>query len=175
MQRVPFHYGWVILASGAVGAFMTTPGQTIGVSSFFDPVARDVALSRAEVALYYTIGTLAGILPAPLVGHWIDRRGPRQTAGVIALAVTLACSVMACAQPALTLTLGFAVLRGSAVGALSLVSQHVINLWFVHRRGMAAAAASVGYALGGMAFPPVSEALMRAVGGDTPTSCSGCS
>ena len=164
LQRMPFHYGWLILASGALGAFMTTPGQTIGVSSFFDPVARDVTLSRAEVALYYTMGTLAGILPAPLVGHWIDRRGPRLTAGVIALAVTLACSIMACAQSAFTLTLGFAVLRGSAVGALSLVSQHVINLWFVHRRGMAAAAASVGYALGGMAFPPVSEVLMRAVG-----------
>jgi len=47
---MPFHYGWVILASGALGAFMTTPGQTIGVSSFFDPVARDLALSRADVA-----------------------------------------------------------------------------------------------------------------------------
>jgi MFS family permease len=164
IQRVPFHYGWVILASGALGAFMTTPGQTIGVSSFFDPVARDVALSRAEVALYYTIGTLAGIFPAPLVGHWIDRRGPRLTAGVIALAVTLACSVMALAQSALTLTLGFAVLRGSAVGALSLVSQHVINLWFVSRRGMAAAAASLGYALGGMVFPPMVNILMHAVG-----------
>jgi MFS family permease len=79
------------------------------------------------------------------------------------LAVTLACGVMACAQSALALTLGFALLRGSAVGALSLVSQHVINLWFIHHRGMAAAA-SVGCALGGMAFPPLSEALMRAVG-----------
>jgi MFS family permease len=161
---VPFHYGWVILVSGALGAFMTTPGQTIGVSSFFDPLARDLALSRAEVALYYTIGTLAGILPAPLVGSWIDRRGPRLTAGAIALALALACGVMALTQSALTLTLGFAVLRGSAVGALSLVSQHVINLWFVHRRGIAAAAASLGYALGGMVFPPVIEVLMRAVG-----------
>jgi MFS family permease len=82
---------------------------------------------------------------------------------VIALAVTLACTVMAFAQSALTLMLGFAVLRGSAVGALSLVSQHVINLWFVHRRGMAAAAVSLGYALGGMVFPPVVDRLMRAV------------
>jgi MFS family permease len=147
-----------------LGAFMTTPGQTIGVSSFFDPLARDVALSRAEVALYYTVGTPAGILPAPLVGRWIDRRGPRLAAGAMALAVTLACGVMALTQSAPTLMLGFALLRGSAVGALSLGSQHVINLWFVHRRGMAAAAASVGYALGGMVFPPMIDALMRAVG-----------
>jgi MFS family permease len=47
---------------------------------------------------------------------------------------------------------------------LSLVSQHVINLWFVARRGIAATAASVGVALGGVVFPQVIEALMRAGG-----------
>jgi hypothetical protein len=65
MRAVPFHYGWVILASGALGSFMTTPGQTYGVSPFFDPVAHDLGLSRAAVATAYTIGTLAGVLPAP--------------------------------------------------------------------------------------------------------------
>jgi hypothetical protein len=57
IERVPFHYGWVILASGALGAFMTTPGQTIGVSSFFDPLAKDLGLSRAEVALSQAMRT----------------------------------------------------------------------------------------------------------------------
>ena len=55
MRSVPFHYGWVILASGALGSFMTTPGQTYGVSPFFDPVAHDLGLSRAAVATAYTI------------------------------------------------------------------------------------------------------------------------
>jgi len=45
---VPCHYGWVILIGGALDAFMTTPGQTVGVSAFFDPLAQDLALSRAE-------------------------------------------------------------------------------------------------------------------------------
>jgi len=54
----------------------------------------------------------------------------------------LACVVMALTSSALTLTIGFAAIRGAAVGALSLVSQHVINLWFVTRRGMAATAAA---------------------------------
>lgn len=105
IERVPFHYGWVILASGALGAFMTTPGQTIGVSSFFDPLAKDLGLSRAEVALSYSIGTLAGILPAPLVGRWIDRRGPRVAVGAITVALALACGAMALAWSALTLNL----------------------------------------------------------------------
>ena len=88
IEWIPFHYGWVILVSGARGAFMTTPGQTIGVFSFFDLLAKDLGLSRAEVAL--AIGTLASILPAPLVGRWTDRRGPRVTAGAIAFSLALA-------------------------------------------------------------------------------------
>ena len=161
---LPFHYGWVILVSGGLGAFMTTPGQTIGVSSFFDPITADLGLSRATVAWCYAIGTLAGVLPAPLVGRWIDRRGPRLTAAFIALAVALACGAMALAHSALTLTIGFALLRGSAVGALSLVSQHVINLWFVERRGIAVAAVSLGLALGSVVVPPVVEAIVHAAG-----------
>ena len=35
MRSVPFHYGWVILTSGALGSYLTTPGQTYGVSPFF--------------------------------------------------------------------------------------------------------------------------------------------
>ena len=162
--RVPFHYGWVILASGALGAFMTLPGQTQGVSVFFDPIATTLGLTRPQTALAYTVGTLAGTLPAPLVGRWIDRRGPRLTGGIIALAMAAACAVMAATSSFLTLTIGFAVLRGAAVGALSLVSQHVINLWFVQRRGIAAAAASLGLALGSVCFPPVMEALITVFG-----------
>jgi MFS family permease len=76
----------------------------------------------------------------------------------------LACVVMALTWSALTLTIGFAALRGATIGGLSLVSQHVINLWFVTRRGMAATAASVGVALGGVVFPQVIDALIRSGG-----------
>jgi MFS family permease len=164
VEALPFHYGWLILVGGAMGSFMTLPGQTNGVSVFLDPIAADLALSRSQVAVAYTIGTLMGALPAPLVGRWIDRRGPRLAAAAIAIAMGLACAVMALTWSALTLTIGFAALRGATIGGLSLVSQHVINLWFVTRRGMAATAASVGVALGGVVFPQVIEALIRAGG-----------
>ena len=164
IAALPFHYGWVILVAGAIGSFMTLPGQTNGVSMFFDPLATDLGLTRAQIAVAYTVGTLCGILPAPFVGRWIDRRGPRLAAGLIALAMGLACVVMAFAWSALMLTIGFAMIRGAAVGALSLVSQHVINLWFVTRRGMAATAASIGVALGGVAFPQFIDGLIRAGG-----------
>jgi MFS family permease len=71
---------------------------------------------------------------------------------------------MAAIQSASMLFLGFALLRGTAIGGLSLVSQHIVNLWFVYRRGIAAAAASLGLAVGSMTFPPVLNALMANYG-----------
>lgn len=156
----PFHYGWVILGAGALGSFMTLPGQTAGVSVFFDPVTADLGISRTWASSAYAVGTLAGILPAPVIGRWIDNRGPRLTATIIAGALALACVFMALVQSGTMLIIGFALLRGTAIGGLSLVSQQVVNLWYVQRRGIAAAAASLGLAAGSMIFPPVIDLLM---------------
>lgn len=156
----PVHYGWVILAAGAFGSFMTLPGQTAGVSVFFDPITADLGVSRSWASTAYAAGTLAGILPAPLIGRWIDRRGPRLTAMVITIALALACGTMALVNSGIMLLVGFALLRGTAIGGLSLISQQVVNLWFVQRRGIAAAAASLGLAAGSMVFPHLMDELI---------------
>ena len=139
---------------------MTLPGQTAGVSVFFDPITTDLGISRTWASTAYAAGTLVGILPAPVIGRWIDRRGPRLTATIIAASLALACAYMAFVQSALMLLLGFALLRGTAIGGLSLVSQQVVNLWFVQRRGLAAAAASLGLAAGSMVFPQLINSLI---------------
>jgi MFS family permease len=90
------HYGWVILGAGTFGSFMTLPGQTAGVSVFFDPITTEPGISRTSASIAYAAGTLAGILPAPMIGRWIDRRGPRPTATIIAVGLALACAFMAC-------------------------------------------------------------------------------
>lgn len=158
------HYGWIVLAAGAFGSFMTLPGQTAGVAVFFEPINADLDISRTSASVAYAAGTLAGILPAPIIGRWIDRRGPRLTATVIAVTLALACAYMAAVQSELMLFIGFALLRGTAIGGLSLVSQHVVNLWFVHRRGIAAAAASLGLAAGSMSLPLLFDLLISLYG-----------
>jgi MFS family permease len=152
------------LGAGTFGSFMTLPGQTAGVSVFFDPITTELGISRTSASIAYAAGTLAGILPAPAIGRWIDRLGPRPTATIIAGGLALACAFMACVQSALMLLIGFALLRGAAIGGLSLVSQQVVNLWFVRRRGIAAAAASLGLAAGSMVFPQLIDFLISLFG-----------
>ena len=148
-----------------LGVFMTTPGQTVGVSVFIDYIGADLGLPRAQVLLLYSIGTLLGILPRALhrtpggslrsaqrhrVRRSRARREPapswrgRTARGAWGSAFTL--------------------LRGTAIGGLSLVSEQMINLWFDRFRGRANAVSMMGLAVGGLVVPGVAERLALAYG-----------
>jgi len=156
------HPGWFVLAAGAISVFMTTPGQTVGVSGFVDHIAADIGLPRGQILVLYSIGTLLGILPAPLTGRLIDRYGPRRAIGVVVLALGAACAVLSMAQGAWSLAVGFTLLRGTAIGGLSLVSGVMVNHWFKRYRGRANAVAMMGLAIGGLVVPGLAEHLITA-------------
>ena len=164
IERSPVYYGWVALAAGTFGLMMTTPAQTVGVSVFLDPIIADLGASRADVSLVYTLGTLAGALALPWVGRSIDRRGPRLAVGWIAVGLALACVYMSTVTSLVALAIGFVFLRGLGQGALSLVSLHVINVWFVRRRALAVGLTGIGMAVATAAFPPLIEMLIGAFG-----------
>lgn len=162
MKRL--HAGWYVLAAGMLGVFMTTPGQTVGVSGFVDHIATDIGLPRSDILLLYSLGTLIGILPAPIIGRLIDRFGPRRTVGFVVLAVGAACSTVAMANDPQTLAVGFTLLRGSAIGGLSLVTGVMVNLWFKRLRGRANATIMMGLAVGGLVVPGLAEQLTASHG-----------
>ena len=156
--------GWIVLVAGAIGVFMTTPGQTVGVSAFVDHIAVDLNIPREQVVMLYSVGTLLGILPAPLIGRLVDRYGPRRAIAFIAPALGFACAAVAWAHGPWSLALGFTLLRGSAIGGLYLVSLNLVNLWFDRLRGRATAIAMLGLALGGLVIPGTAEQITAAYG-----------
>jgi MFS transporter, OFA family, oxalate/formate antiporter len=160
VEGSPVYYGWVILAAGTFGMIMTTPGQTLGISVFLDLIIDDLGLSRSAVSLTYTIATFTGALALPLIGRLIDARGPRRAVVVISTAFALACVAMGFVQGIVTLALGFLLIRGLGQGALSLASVHVINIWFVRKRGLAVGIAGVGMAIATAFFPLLIERLI---------------
>lgn len=64
----------------------------------------------------------------------------------------------------ITLFIGFVLLRALGPGALSLVSLHAVNLWFIRRRGTAIGWMGVGLALATTTFPLLIENLLAQVG-----------
>jgi MFS transporter, OFA family, oxalate/formate antiporter len=164
VDRSPVPYAWVVLATAIVTTLATVPGQTVGVSVFLDPILTDLEVSRSTVSALYTVGTLIGSFALPFVGRFIDARGPRLSAGLIAGSFALACLFMTGVQGLATLAIGFVLIRGLGQGSLSLVSLHAVNLWFVRRRGLAVGLAGLGMAIATAFAPGVLEALIERVG-----------
>jgi MFS transporter, OFA family, oxalate/formate antiporter len=164
IERTPFFYGWLVLAAGTFGMMMTTPGQTLGVSVFLDRIIADLGVSRPLVSLLYTVGTVTGSFVLPFVGRFIDRRGPRLAVILIAALFALACGYMGLVRNLAMLLVGFVLVRGLGQGSLSLVSQHVVNLWFVRRRGLAVGLTGLGMAAATAFFPMVIQWMIASYG-----------
>lgn len=148
----------------AFAAFAGISGQTVGVSSFIDPISTDLGLAREHVLVLYSVGTFLGILTAPSIGRLVDRFGPRSLIAPIVIALAAACTLMSVAWNAWSLAVGFVLLRAAAIAGLSLVSNQMVNLWFDRFRGRVIALTMMGMAMGGLIVPPLAEGIIQADG-----------
>ena len=150
---LPFYYGWVVLGVSTLGIVMSVPGQTMGVSVFTDPLLEATGLGRVALSNAYLVGTVASGLCLPWAGRLVDRFGVR--GGVVfaclglglvlvfmsrvdRVAVWLAAGagVSTTAAAGAVVTLGFAGIRFTGQGMLTLVSRTMLGRWFERRRGL---------------------------------------
>ncbi|MBC8253611.1 MAG: MFS transporter [Ardenticatenia bacterium] len=153
------------MGAGTLGMIMSSPGQTYSVAIFIDHFIQDLGISRSLVSVLYTVGTLVGGLSLPIIGRQIDRRGPRALVVAIATLLGLSCIYMGLVQNALMLALGFIAIRMFGQGSLGLVSQNVINQWWVRRRGTVIGISGMMMALFGVGgFPNLINWLIHLFG-----------
>lgn len=154
LHRWPVFYGWIILTAGTLGLVMTSPGQTYAVSIFIEHFIRDLSINRTTVSALYTGATLLGSFTLPFWGRLVDRKGSRWTVTLVSFLFGLACIYMGLVQSPLMLGIGFLSIRMLGQGSLGLVSQTVINQWWVRRRGLVMGLSGTLLAVLGMGFFP---------------------
>lgn len=153
------------MVAGIVTRIMTSPGQTYVFSIFIEHFIDDLGVSRSLVSTLYTIGTLAGGFSMGFVGQQLDRIGPRRMAVLVSGLLGLGCLCMSLVRGAITLGLGFVLLRMLGQGSLGLVAGNMINRWWVRRRGMVNGVAGVATSLLGVGgFPNLANTLIAAYG-----------
>jgi MFS family permease len=167
VHRSPVYYGWIVLGVSTLGMAATLPGQTAGVSLFIDAFIEDLGLSRSAVSWFYTVATVLGSLALPLVGRLVDRHGPRRVAVVVIAGLAASCAGMGWVSSWIGVFVGFVCLRGFGQGALGLVNNHAVNLWFERRRGLAVGILGLGMAGATALFPPLIDEGIQAYGWET--------
>ena len=180
-QKFPFFYGYVIAAIGTMGILASLPGQTVGVSTFTDPVKDAMGLNRDQISFAYMLGTFLSSLFLGLAGKWFDKFGARRVAVCATLGLTF--SLVLCSRadiinnalkgllgaesfllPLSVMVVLFFMLRFSGQGVLTLASRNMIMKWFDNLRGRVNAFSSVVISLGFSASPVWINALINKYG-----------
>jgi MFS family permease len=153
-MRLPFFYGWVIVAVTFVTMAIGVNART-SFSLFFPPILDEFGWDRGVTAGAFSFGFLISAIMSPLMGKLMDRGGPR---AVMELGVALMASGLLLAplttQPwHLYLTIGVLVGAGSVCLGYSGQSLYLPN-WFSRKRGLAIGLAFAGVGIGSITVLP---------------------
>lgn len=159
-HRLPFFYGWVIIACVSCAGLSRQGGAVATLSVFVAPMTREFGWSRAAISGAVSLGGLLAALTAPRLGRLLDRQGAR-------LVLCLAVLTTGAADLGLSLTgslvwfyLLFCVARMNFAGPFDLGIYGAVNNWFVARRGVATGIATVGQMAGLVVLPMVASLAM---------------
>jgi MFS family permease len=158
--RLPFFYGWVIIAVAFVTVALGVTART-AFSLMFPPMVDEFGWDRGLAAGAFSFGFGVSALTSPITGRLMDRHGPRLVIGigVVITAAGLVGAVAIAAPWHLYATLGLLVGIGANCMSYSVHSQFLPN-WFVRRRALAIGIAFSGVGAGAILILPWLQALI---------------
>ncbi len=158
--RLPFFYGWLLVAIGFVTMAVGVNART-AFSLLFPPILGEFGWGSGVTAGIFSFGFLVSALATPFVGRLMDRRGPALVIelGVVAMAAGLLLASLAREAWQLYLTLG--ALVGGGINCLAYTGQSLyLTNWFVRRRGLALSIAFSGVGIGSVTLLPWLQTLI---------------
>jgi MFS family permease len=162
--RLPFFYGWVVVAVAFVTMALGVNART-AFSLLFPPILAEFGWERGVIAGAFSFGFLVSAVLSPALGRLMDRRGPRivMEMGVGLVAAGLLLAPLIHRPWHLYATLGVLVGGGSVCLAYTGQALYLPN-WFVRRRGLALSVAFSGVGVGSIILLPWLQGVIGRAG-----------
>jgi len=176
-RRLPFFYGWVMVAGSVIAIWASIPGQTMGVGVFKERLLDAWGITSFQLSMAYLFGTLMSGALLSYAGSFIDRYGTR--VGMVVSCMGLGASLVLLATAdrfssvegaahvvaaIIVTTVCFMAVRFFGQGCLALVSRVLIGKWFERRRGLATGIAAPLSSFGFLSSPLVLNGLSEQLG-----------
>jgi MFS family permease len=155
------YYGWrVVFAAcfGVMAGFGSLFVYTFAV--FVKPLGAQFGWSREAISSGFGLAAVTLGLISPVLGHWLDRFGPRRV-------ILICMSVFGCAIASLSLLHSISQFYVTCVvlgivgnGAAHLAYSRSISSWFRQRLGLALAMVMFGAGLGAMILPLLAQTII---------------
>ena len=160
-RRLPFFYGWVVLACLCCAGFARQGGATATFSVFVEPLTREFGWSRTAISGAASLGGVLAALLSPLIGPLLDRHGSRAALCLAVLGTGFAALLLSLSQSLLVFYLLFCIARLNWASPFELGIYSALNNWFVARRPLANSIATMAQMAGLMAMPLIAQLAMR--------------
>jgi len=172
-MRLPFFYGWIIIAVTFVTMGIGVNART-AFSLFFPPIIGEFGWDRGVTAGAFSFGFVVSAAASPLIGRLMDRLGPRSVMelGVALMAGGLLLAPLTTQPWHLYLTIGMLVGAGSICLGYTGQSLYLPN-WFNRRRGLAIGLAFAGVGIGSMTLLPWVQVMIDQTGWRTACTAIG--
>lgn len=163
-HRLPFYYGWVVIAVAFVTMAIAVTART-AYSLLMPPLIDEFGWDRGLAAGAFSFGFLVSAVLSPIVGRVMDKRGPLVVieSGVVLVSAGLLLAPAIATPLHLYLTLGLAVGCGANLMTFTAHSQFLPN-WFVRRRGFAISLAFSGVGVGAIVLLPWLQSIIEGDG-----------
>ena len=157
ISRLPFFYGWVILACVCFAGFARQGPAVATLSIFVEPMTTEFGWSRTELSGAVSLGGVMAALASPLIGPVLDRQGARLMLCAAVLVTSLSTMLLSLTQSLLAFYIFFCIARLNFASTFDIGIYGALNSWFVARRAFASSIANLAQMAGLVALPLIAH------------------
>jgi sugar phosphate permease len=162
--RLPFYYGWVILACVCAAGFSRQGSAVATLSIFVEPMTSEFGWSRTAISAAVSVGGVLGAFIAPSLGSFLDRNGARAVLGLAVLLSGSCVFLLSFTQGFAWFFILFCLARMSFAGPYDLGIYGSVVGWFYRRRAFATSVVTLWQMIGLVAMPLLAHLVMQGAG-----------
>ena len=158
-------FGWRMVAAASALRVLGAGLHSFGFTVFFLPLSQDLNLNRTSTSLAFSLARAEGAVEGPVVGHLLDRYGPKPI--MLAAVLLMGVGYLLLSQVhsyATFLIVYLGVISLAHAGGFMHSPMVLINTWFIRHRARAITVSSAAFGLGGVLVAPVLSVIVQAWG-----------
>jgi MFS transporter, OFA family, oxalate/formate antiporter len=158
-QKRHVHYGYVIVAAGAV-IWLVGWGSNATFGVFFKEISSELGLSRTHTAGAYAVMAVIMGLLGPVTGKLTDKIGPHLVVPFFGSFLGISYIMMSFMNAVWQFDLIYGLGMGIGLSIVNIPVMTTVSRWFSTRKGMMMGVVQAGLGVGGLIFPPLTAWLI---------------
>ncbi len=158
-------YGWRMVGAASALRVLGAGLHSFGFTVFFLPLSQDLNINRTATSLAFSLARAEGAIEGPIVGHLLDRYGPKPIMLTAALLMGVGYLILSQVDSyASFLIVYLGIISLVHAGGFMHAPMVLINTWFIRQRARAITLNSAAFGLGGVLIAPLLSLVVQAWG-----------